>query len=79
MSETEYVQWVKSRLPIITDPVDIECVDSCIRTCFAQGFTKEDARAFTRLTEHVNPDLSEANALRRMKLITDKYPNYGKS
>lgn len=76
MTETEYVEAALKRLPPI-DPNEMEYVDNCIRDCFRRKFTLEDAIAFTKLTEHVNPNLSENVALKRMRRITDKYANDG--
>ena len=48
-------------------------VEECLAQCFRLGFTVEDAIAYARLTEHVNPDLDEDIALARMATIADKY------
>lgn len=66
--------WVIARLPK-RDGIDKTCIEDCVRSCLLDGYTKEDALAFTRLTEHANPDLSEEYACKRMNAIAAKYRN----
>lgn len=75
MNKSDYHEWVKSRLDmsLCTSPRDLEDTASCIDDCYNRGFTKEDALAFTRLTEDFNPEMEEEIALQRMAVITSKY------
>lgn len=71
-SLTHYVSWVASKLPPLEDE-DLEEAISVIRSCYDRKFTKEDALAYVKLTEHVDPDLDEEVALARMSKIYARY------
>ena len=71
MNTNDY-DWVMARLPK-RNSMDEMCMQHCVQDCLRDGFTKEDALAFTKLTEHANPNLSEEYACERMKGIAEKY------
>lgn len=73
MTEQEFVNWVMEQLPAIKDQTDKECTLSCVQCCYKDGFTKEDALAYTRFLEHVSPHLEEEYACRKMAAIAHKY------
>jgi hypothetical protein len=64
--------WVMARLPKRRG-VDKRCMQDCVQECLRDGFTKEDALAYTNLTEHANPKLNEKYACKRMGMISLKY------
>ncbi len=74
MTEAEFVEHVMARLPELTDPLEIGMFREDAAHRFRRGFTLEDCVRIMRLTEHVNPEIPEASALRRMADIEKKYP-----
>lgn len=74
MDYAEYHTWVRDRLPLISDPIDNEAVNNCIKQDFQRGLTKEDCLEVMYLTEHVSPNLDEETACSKMNEIYAKYP-----
>lgn len=73
--ERLFVIEVRSWLPPIPNE-DSDSVDRGIAQLFEMGFSINDAVAYTRCTEEVNPELEEEPALAKMKEIGSKYPKY---
>lgn len=74
MDKAEFVSKTFAKLSDhIDDPTDVPHVISCLGQCFEDGFTLLDAVRFTRLTEHVSPNLPEKYACQRMSEIMAKY------
>lgn len=69
----QYVNAVMARLPELTDPREVEMFRSDAESRFLRGYTLEDCVRFMRLTEHVNPEIPEAVALRKMAEIEKRY------
>lgn len=51
------------------DPLYMEMIRADVPRLFEEGFTVDDAVAYLRCLEHVNPELSEKVALERMTAI----------
>ncbi len=62
-----------ARLPAIPDPHDLAAVRCGLRGMCLEGFTLEDAVAFSRCLQEVDPTLDEAEALARMAAIRSRY------
>jgi hypothetical protein len=58
---------------MIPDPIDTEFVIREAQRLLDAGYTTEDAVAYLKNLEEVNPTLPENVALRRMKKISSKY------
>ena len=79
LREQEFVDAVMRRIRAImeatgADMADEPMIRSDVPRLFNKGYTVDDAVALLKNTEEVNPTLPEDFALRRMKIITDKYP-----
>lgn len=76
MDEISYVERVMAVLgPLVTDERDLAMIKSDVPRFFKKGWTISETVAFLRLTEEVNPELSEEFALRRMAEITATVEN----
>jgi hypothetical protein len=73
MTEDEFVEAVMRRIPECPED-SVDAFRATTRDHFRRGFSFEDVVRLHRLTEEINPDLSEEVGLRRMKVILDKYP-----
>lgn len=73
MELQDFIDAVLKRLPEIPEKFDLQCTIDSIRKCYKDGFSLDDAVRFNRCLEHVNPELSEETALRRMHEISMKY------
>lgn len=52
---------------------DADAVVRLFRQCFEEGWELNDAVRYARFTEHVNPDISEEAACKRLAQIASKY------
>lgn len=55
------------------EPHDEEMTRAAAQDVLTQGYSNGDAFAYLRCLEHVDPDLDETIALRRMAEISRKY------
>ena len=78
LTEAQFVSHVWSRLETPPDPMDRECVSRLIKQHYRAGWPLSDTVCVMRLTEHIDPDLPEEVALRRMKKYTDKHADKSK-
>lgn len=69
----KFVAVVMARLPIIPATHDHGIVAAGIRQQHSEGWSLDDAIAWNRCLEEVNPLLDEATALERMERISSKY------
>lgn len=69
-----FVDLAMARLPEIPDARDVAAARACAADCFHKGFSLYDAVRYLNSLEHVNPDMPEDLALRRMAEIDARYP-----
>lgn len=74
MEHDEFIQAVFERLPSL-EPDDKAHITALVSRFFHKGWTLEDAIAYCRCTEEVNPTLDEDIALTRMNVLSLKYKN----
>lgn len=71
--ENTFVQKAFARLPSFSLERDRELTDRLLRRHYAKGWHIDDAVAFCKCLEDVNPTLDEAVALSRMTALRIKY------
>lgn len=79
MTESDFLKTVMKylRSGYELDPSNIESIENTIKQCYQRGFSVNDAFRYSSWTEEVNPDISEELALRKLKAISQKYPQKG--
>ena len=77
MTLEEYTEAVLAKLPAIPEAFDLEATKRQIVECYGDGFPIIGAVSYCKCLEHVNPELSEDLALRRMKELGAKYRKPG--
>jgi hypothetical protein len=73
MELNEFIDDVLIRIPVL-DEMETKNIIIFIGNLHKLGFTVDDATAYCRCMEEVNPDLDEHVALERMEKIRSKYP-----
>ena len=73
MTVEEYTDAVLAKLPKIVDDYDLSLVKLCIANCHGEGWPVTGTVSYCKCLEHVNPDLSEDYAVRRMSELRKQY------
>lgn len=74
MTLQEYIAAVYAQLPPVA-PEEVEYVTAGIVGMYSRKWLVSEAVSMSRLTEHVNPELSEARALALMSKVSERVRN----
>lgn len=60
------------------DDVDRNCIVRAVERCLEDGFSEEQTYQYLKWTEHVNPNVSEERALKKMNAVFQEVVKSGK-